>query len=45
MNKNNVYILEDRGIIYANGNDIKDFLQNIVSNDISKVTTRNSCRT
>ena len=43
MNKNNVYILEDRGIIYANGNDIKDFLQNIVSNDISKVTTRNSC--
>ncbi|MFL2896714.1 MAG: YgfZ/GcvT domain-containing protein [Candidatus Pelagibacter sp.] len=43
MNKNNAYILEDRGIIYANGNDIKDFLQNIVSNDISKVTSENSC--
>ena len=43
MNKNNAYILEDRGIIYANGNDIKGFLQNIVSNDISKVTSENSC--
>ena len=43
MNKNNVYILEDRGIIYANGEDTKDFLQNIVSNDVNKVTDNNSC--
>ena len=43
MNKNNVYILEDRGIIYTNGEDVKDFLQNIISNDINKVTDNNSC--
>ena len=43
MNKNNVYILEDRGIIYANGNDIKDFLQNIITNNIENVTEDKSC--
>ena len=30
---NNVYILEDRAILYVNGPDAKDFL----SNDINKV--------
>ena len=43
MNKNSVYILEDRGILYINGDDVKEFLQNIVSNDINKVTDNNSC--
>ena len=41
--KNNVYILEDRAIIYINGLDAKDFLQNIISNDINKVTDNSSC--
>ena len=35
---NNVYLLEDRAIIYINGEDAKDFLQNLISNDINKVT-------
>ena len=43
MNTQNVYILEDRGILYVNGTDAKDFLQNIISNDINKVTETNSC--
>ena len=38
MNKESIYILEDRGIIYINGNDTFDFLQNIISNDLNKVT-------
>jgi len=41
--KNNVYILEDRAIIYINGLDAKDFLQNLISNDINKVTDNSSC--
>ena len=40
---NNVYILEDRAIIYINGIDAKDFLQNLISNDINKVTDNSSC--
>ena len=43
MNIKNVYILEDRGIIYINGIDTKDFLQNIITNDINKVNETNSC--
>ena len=43
MNIQNVYILEDRGIIYINGDDAKEFLQNLISNDINKVTESNSC--
>ena len=41
--KNSVYILEDRAILYVNGKDSKDFLQNLVSNDINKVTDSSSC--
>jgi len=41
--KNNVYILEDRAILYINGSDSKDFLQNLVSNDINKVSDKSSC--
>ena len=40
---NSVYILKDRAIIYINGVDSKDFLQNLVSNDINKVTNNSSC--
>ncbi len=45
MNLNNVYILKDRSILYINGEDVKDFLQNIISNDINKVNEFNSCFT
>ena len=43
MNTQNVYILDDRGILYINGRDAKDFLQNLISNDIEKVNDTNSC--
>ena len=43
MNKNSVFILEDRGILYVNGKDAKEFLQNIISNDIGKVSENYSC--
>ena len=38
-----VYILEDRGILYINGADANEFLQNMISNDINKVNEDNSC--
>tara|TARA_B100001057_G_scaffold243852_1_gene244207 strand:+ start:5004 stop:5891 length:888 start_codon:yes stop_codon:yes gene_type:complete len=40
---NSVYILKDRAILYVNGNDARDFLQNLISNDINKVTNNSSC--
>ena len=43
MNNQNVYILEDRGILYINGTDSKEFLQNMISNDIDKVREDSSC--
>ena len=43
MNIKNVYILEDRGILFVNGLDGKEFLQNLVTNDINKVDNSNSC--
>ena len=43
MNIKNVYILEDRAILYINGEDSKEFLQNLISNDINKVSDVNSC--
>ena len=43
MNIKNVYILDDRAILYINGEDAKVFLQNIISNDINKVSDVNSC--
>ena len=41
--KKKVYILEDRSIFYINGLDAKDFLQNLITNDINKVTENLSC--
>ena len=43
MNIKNVYILNDRAILYVNGEDAKEFLQNLISNDINKVSEDNSC--
>ena len=43
MNINSAYILEDRGILFVDGADAKDFLQNIITNDIHKVSDAKSC--
>ncbi len=43
MNIKKVYILDDRAILYINGEDAKEFLQNLISNDINKVSDVNSC--
>ena len=43
INKKFVFILEDRGVLYINGPDSKEFLQNLITNDISKVKENNSC--
>ena len=43
MKNNSVYILEDRAILYINGEDTNEFLQNLISNDINKVTNNLSC--
>ena len=45
MNIKNVYILDDRAILYLNGKDVKNFLQNLISNDIDKVNETNTCFT
>ncbi|MDA7556379.1 folate-binding protein [Candidatus Pelagibacter sp.] len=45
MNINNVYILDDRAILYLNGEDTKEFLQNLISNDMNKISETNTCFT
>ena len=45
MNIKNVYILDDRAILYINGEDTKEFLQNLISNNINKVSEANTCFT
>ena len=42
MEKNQIVILEDRGLILVEGIEAKDFLQNIISNNIDKVNESNS---
>jgi len=42
MEKSEVITLEDRGFIQVNGSEAKDFLQNIVTSDIEKVTTNST---
>ena len=42
MEKNQIVILEDRGLILVEGIDNKEFLQNIISNDIDKINKSNS---
>ena len=43
MKINNVYILDNRAILYISGKDTKEFLQNLISNDINKVSDTYSC--
>ena len=43
MNINSACILEDRGILFIQGTDTKEFLQNLITNDINKVDENNSC--
>ena len=43
MNVDKVYILEDRGVLYISGDDCFDFLQNLITNDLNKVSETNSC--
>ena len=40
MKKDQIFILKDRGVVFISGEDVKDFLQNIVTNDVDKV---NNC--
>ena len=42
MKKDQVVILEKRGVILISGEDSKNFLQNIITNDINKVSYKNS---
>ena len=35
MKKDQIFILKDRGVVFISGEDVKDFLQNIVTNDIN----------
>ncbi len=39
----NVYLLKNRAILYISGLDTKDFLQNLITNDINKVSKNSSC--
>jgi Predicted aminomethyltransferase related to GcvT len=43
MNKKKVYILEDRGVLFIQGKDSGEFLQNLITNDIEKVNETSSC--
>ena len=42
MDKDQIVLLEDRGLISINGEDAKNFLQNIITNDIEKVSLSTS---
>ena len=42
MKKDQINILKDRGIISVLGKDSKEFLQNIITNDINIVNKENS---
>lgn len=42
MEKDKIILLEDRGLISITGEDSKNFLQNIITNDVEKVSTSNS---
>ena len=42
MEKNQIIILKNRGLISITGEDAKEFLQNIITNDINKVSKSSS---
>ena len=43
MYNEHIYTLEDRGILYVHGENVVEYLQNIITNDINKVTDSMSC--
>ncbi len=43
MKKDQIFILKDRGVLLISGQDSKNFLQNLVTNDVNKVTETQSC--
>ena len=42
MEKDQIIILENRGLISITGMDAKEYLQNLITNDIGKVSKNNS---
>ena len=42
MEKDQIIILENRGLVSITGVDSKEYLQNIITNDINKVSVNNS---
>ena len=42
MEKDQIIIFENRGLISIIGEDAKEYLQNIITNDINKVSKSNS---
>ena len=42
MEKDQIVLLKDRGLISINGDDSKNFLQNIITNDVEKVSASNT---
>ena len=42
MEKDQIIILENRGLISVTGEDAKEYLQNIITNDINKVSSKKS---
>ena len=42
MEKEHIIILENRGLISITGDDAKEYLQNIITNDINKISTTSS---
>ena len=42
MEKNQIIILDNRGLILVEDLEAKEFLQNIISNDIDKISNSNS---
>ncbi len=42
MEKNQIIILENRGLVSISGEDAEEYLQNIITNDIKKVSQSNS---
>ena len=43
MEKDQIFVLKDRGVVFITGEDAKIFLQNIITNDINKVSNNYSC--
>ena len=42
MEKDQIIILENRGLLSVTGDDAKEYLQNLITNDINKVSKKNS---